>query len=52
MQNVEGLNKLCGREECLVSDPFLCVGCLGNEDDDFPSDDELAGLEAAIKREG
>lgn len=31
---IGGLNKHCGREECLVTDPFLCWGCLGNEDND------------------
>lgn len=33
-QNIEGLNKKCGRKECLVSDPWLCLGCLGDESND------------------
>ena len=32
--HIEGLNKFCGREECKVTDPFLCVGCLGDETND------------------
>jgi hypothetical protein len=30
-ERIEGLNKICGREECLVTDPFLCWGCFGDE---------------------
>ena len=28
------LNEICGREECLVSDPHLCFMCLGDEAND------------------
>ena len=40
------LNEICGREECLVSDPHLCFMCLGDETnddyyDDFSSEERL-----------
>jgi hypothetical protein len=28
------LNDFCGRKECLVSNPALCIGCLGDECND------------------
>ena len=34
MERMEGLNKFCGRTECGVTDPLLCWGCLGDENND------------------
>lgn len=34
IERIEGLNKLCGREECGVTDLLLCCDCLGDETND------------------
>jgi len=31
-------NKICGREECGVTNLWLCVGCLGDENNDYLHD--------------
>ena len=35
LTKLDGLNKICGRTECHVTDPWCCVGCLGDEANDF-----------------
>jgi hypothetical protein len=34
IEQFEGLNKICGREECGITNSLLCFGCLGDEAND------------------
>ena len=39
IERIEGLNIICGREECGITNPLLCWGCLGDEANDEMYDD-------------
>ena len=44
IEQIEGLNKICGREECGIKNPLLCFGCLGDEANDDMYDEHPAPM--------